>query len=33
MCLRSKEDERYPKYPSVPVGACPGHEDRSSSRG
>ena len=29
MCLRSKDDERYPKYPRVPVGSCPGYERRS----
>ena len=28
MCLRSKEDPRYDKYPRVPVAACPGHEPR-----
>ena len=32
MCLRSKDDERYPKYPRVPVGSCPGYEGRSSTR-
>jgi hypothetical protein len=32
MCLRSKDDERYPKYPPVPVGSCPGYEGRSSTR-
>ena len=30
MCLRSKDDPRYDKYPRVPVGACPGHERRSA---
>ncbi len=30
MCLRSKEDSRYPKYPRVPVGRCPGYERRAS---
>jgi hypothetical protein len=29
MCLRSKDDPRYDKYPRVPVGACPGHERRT----
>jgi hypothetical protein len=29
MCLRSKDDPRYPKYPRVPVASCPGHEARS----
>jgi hypothetical protein len=28
MCLRSKDDDRYPKYPRVPVARCPGHERR-----
>jgi len=28
MCLRSKTDERFPKYPPVPVRACPGFEPR-----
>jgi hypothetical protein len=32
MCLRSKSDERYPKYPRVPVARCPGYEGRSSTR-
>jgi hypothetical protein len=26
LCLRSREDKRYPRYPAVPVSACPGHE-------
>lgn len=26
MCERSKVDVRYPKYPRVPVTACPGHQ-------
>jgi hypothetical protein len=26
MCLRSREDPAYPRYPRVPVLACPGHE-------
>jgi hypothetical protein len=28
MCLRSREDKRYPKYPPLPVLSCPGHERR-----
>lgn len=28
MCLRHKVDLRFPKYPRIPVGACPGHEPR-----
>lgn len=26
LCERSKSDDRYPKYPRMPVLACPGHE-------
>jgi hypothetical protein len=29
MCLRSKDDPRYDKYPRIPVAACPGHERRT----
>ena len=25
MCERSKTDERYPKYPRLPVRRCPGY--------
>jgi hypothetical protein len=33
MCLRSKSDPAYPKYPRVPVRACPGYQRlRSSTR-
>jgi hypothetical protein len=29
MCLRHRtEPERYPKYPPLPVRACPGYEPR-----
>lgn len=28
LCQKSKEDERFPKYPRVPVAACPGFERR-----
>jgi len=28
LCLRSRTDPRYPRYPSVPVARCPGHEPR-----
>ncbi|MEA2168946.1 MAG: hypothetical protein QOF76_2246 [Solirubrobacteraceae bacterium] len=24
LCLRHKTDDRYPKYPRVPVTSCPG---------
>ncbi len=26
MCERSKREPAYPKYPRLPVLACPGHE-------
>ena len=26
LCARSKSDDRYPKYPRMPVMACPGYE-------
>ena len=29
MCLRSKDDPRYDKYPRIPVGSCPGYERRT----
>ncbi|HSD76543.1 MAG TPA: hypothetical protein VLA98_04035 [Solirubrobacteraceae bacterium] len=29
LCERSRADERYPRYPRVPVLACPGHEPRA----
>ena len=28
LCERSKVDDRFPKYPRIPVGACPGFERR-----
>ncbi len=28
LCARSRTDRGYPKYPRVPVRACPGHEPR-----
>jgi hypothetical protein len=30
MSLRSKADPSFPKYPRVPVAACPGFEPRAS---
>jgi hypothetical protein len=30
MCLRSKDDPRYPKYPRIPVLDCPGWEPAGS---
>jgi hypothetical protein len=32
MCERSKTDKRFPKYPRIPVGACPGFEPPSGAR-
>ena len=33
MCLRSKDDPRYDKYPRRALSrACPGYEGRSSTR-
>ena len=29
MCLRSKTEAAYPKYPRLPVIACPGYEPRA----
>jgi hypothetical protein len=26
LCRRSREDAGYPRYPRMPVLACPGHE-------
>jgi len=28
LCERSREDDRYPRYPRLPVGSCPGYEQR-----
>lgn len=30
LCRRSREDERYPRYPRVPVLSCRGHEPRAA---
>ena len=30
MCLRAKADPAFPKYPRIPVAACPGYERRLS---
>jgi hypothetical protein len=32
MCLLSRSDPRFPKYPRVPVLACDGYSGRSSTR-
>ena len=29
MCRRSLTDDRYDKYPRLPVRACPGYEERT----
>ena len=26
LCERSRDDDRYPRYPRIPVVCCPGHE-------
>jgi hypothetical protein len=28
LCRRSRTDPRFPRYPRVPVNACPGYEPR-----
>jgi hypothetical protein len=28
LCEKSREDPRFPKYPRIPVTACPGFERR-----
>jgi hypothetical protein len=28
LCRRSKEDDRFPRYPRLPVLSCPGYERR-----
>lgn len=30
LCERSQTDERYPRYPRVPVQECPGFEARAA---
>ena len=30
MCLRSRTDPRFPKYPRIPVERCPGYEEKVS---
>ena len=32
MCLRSRTEERFPKYPRLPVVRCPGYERRGLKR-
>ena len=33
LCRRSREDERYPRYPRLPVTRCPGYDARAEQRG
>jgi len=33
LCRRWKEDDRYPRYPRVPVMRCRGHEQRTTDAG
>ncbi|MGX6447689.1 hypothetical protein ACVU7I_06435 [Patulibacter sp. S7RM1-6] len=30
LCGRSRTDDRYPRYPRMPVLACPGFEERDA---
>jgi hypothetical protein len=30
MCLKAKTDPAFPKYPRIPVAACPGYAPRIS---
>jgi hypothetical protein len=31
LCERSKADPAYPRYPRLPVSACPGYQRRGQS--
>jgi hypothetical protein len=31
LCLRSRTDPSYRRYPRLPVSSCPGHERRARS--
>lgn len=33
LCRRSREDPAYPRYPRIPVLACPGHVPRAQDGG
>jgi hypothetical protein len=33
LCERSRSDPSFPRYPRVPVTACPGHEPRGRDGG
>ncbi len=28
MCLKARDDDRFPKYPRLPVGQCAGYQRR-----
>jgi hypothetical protein len=30
LCMRSREDPAFPRYPRLPVLACPGYERRAA---
>jgi len=32
LCCRAETDERFARYPRLPVLLCPGHEGRSQQR-
>ncbi len=32
LCRRSREDERYPRYPRLPVLRCPGYDERDTEQ-
>jgi hypothetical protein len=33
LCARAREDDRYPKYPRLPVLRCPGFEELPAEPG
>jgi len=33
LCLRSRTEPAYPRYPRLPVGSCPGYEPRPAEPG
>jgi hypothetical protein len=32
LCLRSRTDPRFPRYPRLPVAECPGYEGAPSAK-
>jgi hypothetical protein len=32
MCLKAREDPAFPKYPRIPVAACPGYAPTAARR-